>query len=104
MFISKFPDAINGSISCFDRVVFKGHLPISWGKRFMGFLYDKGVLFKNADAYSKEQGKAVVDSMEAWAQRTGRPSIAPWPRVAATSAWPTLKNAPPPFRRPPAHP
>ena len=75
MFISKFPDAINGSISCFDRVVFKGHLPISWGKRFMGFLYDKGVLFKNADAYSKGQGKAVVDSMEAWAQRTGRPSI-----------------------------
>jgi len=40
MFISKFPDAMNSSISCFDRVVFKGHLPISWGKRFMGFLYE----------------------------------------------------------------
>jgi hypothetical protein len=27
MFITKFPNAINGSISCFDRVIFKGHLP-----------------------------------------------------------------------------
>jgi len=74
-FLSKFPNAINGSISCFDRMVFKGHLPICWGKRFMGFLYSKGVLFKNADKYSKAQGQAIADSMEAWAKKRDRPSI-----------------------------
>jgi hypothetical protein len=75
MFITKFPNAINGSISCFDRVIFKGHLPICWSKRFMGFLYSKGVLFKNTDKYSKAQGQTIADSIENWAKKLNRPSI-----------------------------
>ena len=58
-----------------DRVIFKGHLPICWSKRFMGFLYSKGVLFKNTDKYSKAQGQTIADSIENWAKKLNRPSI-----------------------------
>jgi len=74
-FISKFENKINSSLECFDRVVFKGHLPISWSGNFMNFLRGKRLLFKNFGSYSKKQGEIIGEQIEKWAEKRGRPSL-----------------------------
>ncbi len=35
-FLSKHCNKISGTLSSFDRVLFKGHLPTAWGKSMRG--------------------------------------------------------------------
>lgn len=37
-FLTKNASLFQGSLSCFDRVIFKGHLPISYVEKFQGFV------------------------------------------------------------------
>ena len=38
-FLSKCKRRIAGTLSCVDRIVFKGYLPISWADSFESFLF-----------------------------------------------------------------
>jgi hypothetical protein len=38
-FLAKHRRKIAGTLSCVDRIVFKGYLPISWADSFVKFLY-----------------------------------------------------------------
>ena len=38
-FLSKHKRRIAGTLSCVDRIVFKGYLPISWADSFESFLF-----------------------------------------------------------------
>ena len=40
-FLNKHQDNIVGSLSCFDRVIFKGYLPITHEKGCEGLFYDQ---------------------------------------------------------------
>ena len=40
-FIRKYENRIHGVLSCFDRMVFRGYLPIISGWAMAGFLYPK---------------------------------------------------------------
>jgi hypothetical protein len=67
-FLVKHTDKIQGVLSCFDRVIFRGYLPLSYPKGMSGFLYQQKVLLKNFKDYAptiaeriKEHVKAVVE-------------------------------------------
>ena len=46
-FLVKHADKIHGVLSCFDRVIFRGYLPLSYPKGMSGFLYQQKVLLKD---------------------------------------------------------
>ena len=51
-FLAKHQQQISGVISCFDRVIFQGHLPLCYPKGLAGFLYQQQVLLKNFKDYA----------------------------------------------------
>ena len=38
-FLVKHQGKVQGVLSCFDRVIFRGYLPLSYAKGLVGFLY-----------------------------------------------------------------
>ena len=46
-FLSKHTRRIAGTLSCVDRIIFKGYLPISWADSFESFLARNQCLIKN---------------------------------------------------------
>ena len=73
-FVSKFTSLIVAVLSCFDRVLFKGHLPINYGSALEGFV-DNVLKIRRCD-------------FMAFAEKHPRPwSILPsgWPRGPATN-------------------
>ena len=45
-FIHKHTQKITGTIACFDRILFKGYLPISWPESMDSFMTNQGLLLK----------------------------------------------------------
>jgi hypothetical protein len=73
-FISKFATVIVAVLSCFDRVIFKGHLPFGSDKHLNGFV--DGVLkMRRTDFINllNEQSERLVKLAQDIAQREGRP-------------------------------
>jgi len=59
-FIIKHQDKIVGTISCFDRLVFKGYLPIRYAESMEGLLNRRGVLFKDFKHFASLCSDTVV--------------------------------------------
>lgn len=72
-FLAKHKDAISGVLSCFDRVIFRGHLPLSYPKGMEGFLYQQKVLFKNFKDYAPQTADCVRDHIKATVEAAGAP-------------------------------
>ena len=51
-FIRKHQTHITGVLSCFDRVIFRGYLPLSYPQGMSGFLYRQQVLLKDFKDYA----------------------------------------------------
>jgi hypothetical protein len=66
----RFKDKINGVITGFDRIVFKGMLrPIMFAVGMQSFLYHQDVLNKDFKAYVMNQSKKIVESAEEISKR-----------------------------------
>jgi hypothetical protein len=74
-FITKHRDKIVGTISCFDRILFKGHLPLGWPGAMEGFLARKGRLIKDFGRFVNRHSERIKQHARAMAQRWGRPYI-----------------------------
>ena len=72
-FISKHTDKINATLSCFDRLIFKGHLPISYSESMEGFLAQKGILIKEFKKFVPKQAERIKLHAIELAARHGRP-------------------------------
>jgi hypothetical protein len=72
-FVAKFASLISWELSCFDRVIFKGHLPFSYASKFAAFVdYRNGQLpltcfarsgpprVRHADALPRTTGTAAL--------------------------------------------
>src|ERR1700731_246636 len=74
-FLVKFASLILWTLSCFDRVIFKGHLPISRATEFERFV--DYVLKIRRKTFVKDLGPKwsdrLVDHSKRFAQRYGRP-------------------------------
>jgi hypothetical protein len=51
-FLVKHSDKISGVLSCFDRLIFRGYLPLSYPKGLEGFLFQQKILLKDFKDYA----------------------------------------------------
>ncbi len=73
-FIECHRDAIAGTISTFDRLIFKGHLTgLFPDGAFKRYLFQRGVLLKDAAPFFVSESKRVKEHVAALAERLGRP-------------------------------
>jgi len=71
-FAEKHQNKITGVLYCFDRLLFKGYLPIGYPDAMEGFLYARGLLLKDFVTSCSQAVKAYGVEM---AQRAARPYI-----------------------------
>src|SRR4051812_2403938 len=71
-FVTKFTNLIVAVLSCFDRVIFKGHLPINNGKALEGFV-DHVLKTRRCDfmAFAQEKSEALVEHAKRLAREAG---------------------------------
>lgn len=74
-FITKHREKITGTISCFDRILFKGHLPLGWPGAMEGFLARQGLRIKDFGPFVNRHSERIKQHAKAMAQRCGRPYI-----------------------------
>ena len=71
-FIRQYSEKINGVLSCFDRVLFKGYLPLGWGDAMEGFLAKQGLRIKDFGQFVQRQSQRIADHAERLAKRSKR--------------------------------
>lgn len=74
-FLHKHADKITGTLSCFDRLIFKGYLPISYPQGMENFLRDRDVLLKDFKTFGPQQAQRLKDHAQQLAQQAGRPFV-----------------------------
>jgi len=74
-FIDEHQAAITGTISCFDRILFKGHLPLGWSDAMEGFISRQGLRIKDFGRFVSIQSERIKQHAKDMADRTGRPYI-----------------------------
>ena len=72
-FLNKYQDQITGCMSVFDRIIFKGNLPISYPKAAEGFLFNQGVLIKDFRHFTGEHTDILKQHAQKMAADAGRP-------------------------------
>jgi hypothetical protein len=74
-FFAKFASLISWVLSCFDRVIFKGHLPISRVAQFERFV-DYVLKVRRVDflkVLAPQWSERLVEHSKCFAQKYGRP-------------------------------
>lgn len=74
-FLAKHAGTITGTLSCFDRLLFKGHLALGYDKAMEDFLTKRGILFKDLKAFVLEQADRIKAHAHAVADEAGRPCL-----------------------------
>src|SRR5215470_7846407 len=71
-FVAKFTSLIVAVLSCFDRIIFKGHLPISNGSALEGFV-DHVLKIRRCDfmAFVEQRSEALVEGARRAAEEAG---------------------------------
>ena len=88
-FVAKFTNLIVAVLSCFDRVIFKGYLPITNGQALEGFV-DHVLKIRRKDFmdFAEEQSEILVDYANAWPKRPV-PSTTTSKVLTAKTSWST---------------
>lgn len=73
-FLQQFNKQVTGVISCFDRILFKGYLPLGWPKAMEGLLFQNDILIKDFGKFVEKQSQRVKQHAEGLAEKLGRPS------------------------------
>jgi len=74
-FIDKHQAHITGTISCFDRILFKGHLPLGWPEAMEQLITRQGVLIKDFAKFVTRHSEKIKRHAQAMAHRARRPFI-----------------------------
>jgi hypothetical protein len=72
-FIERHADKIIGTLSCFDRILFRGYLPIMSGAAMALYLKSQGVRRETVKAFVLEQAARLKAHALDGCTRTGRP-------------------------------
>ncbi len=72
-FLVKHADKIDGVLSCFDRVIFRGYLPLSYARGLSGFLYQQQVLLKDFKDYAPRIAERVKEHVKGLVEKAGAP-------------------------------
>lgn len=74
-FLHQHADKITGVLSCPDRLIFKGYLPISYPQGMENFLADQDVLLKDFKTFGPEQAQRLKEHAQHLAQLQQRPFV-----------------------------
>ena len=74
-FLEKHDPKITGVLSCFDRMLFRGYLPIMSGAAMAQFLSQADIKFRNLKTFLTEHAATLKAHAQAMAAREGRPYI-----------------------------
>jgi hypothetical protein len=75
-FLNVHRDAVTGTLSMFDRMIFRGYLTALWPRgAFAVFLARQGVLLKEFGGYVQAASEELKAHARAMADRTGRPCL-----------------------------
>jgi len=72
-FVEQHADKIVGTLSCFDRVLIRGYLPLESGGFMADFLRNLGITGETVKAFLVSQAKVLTDRALELATATGRP-------------------------------
>lgn len=72
-FLQKHESKIKGVLSCFDRLIFKGWLPLASAPFMEGFLSRQGILFKDFKRHATRCAERIKDHALMVAARHRRP-------------------------------
>jgi hypothetical protein len=72
-FIERHADKIRGTLSCFDRVLFRGYLPIMSGAAMAQFLKSRDVRRESLKPFLLEQASRLKSHAQTVCMRTDRP-------------------------------
>ena len=74
-FVAKHAEKIDGVLSCFDRMLFRGYLPIMSGAAMYDFLNQKQIPLSRLKAFLTEHAAKVKNHATAMAEKYQRPYI-----------------------------
>jgi hypothetical protein len=72
-FIQRYEDRIHGLLSCFDRMLFRGYLPIMSGWQMAQFFNSRNIRFRTLKTFLVEQAQRVKQHGIDLAKKDGRP-------------------------------
>ena len=73
LFVRKHEKKINGTLGCFDRMLFRGYLPIQSGWAMAQFLNQKQISFRHLKDFLVENAEKINKYAKAMAAKNGRP-------------------------------
>ena len=74
-FMDKHAHKINGALSCFDRMLFRGYLPIMSGGAMVLYLNQEHIKFRDLKTFLTTHAFRLKHHAEAMAERFERPLI-----------------------------
>jgi len=72
-FVEKYKDRIHGVLSCFDRMLFRGYLPIMSGWQMAQFFSSSGIRFRELKTFLVQHAERVKQHAIHVAEQEGRP-------------------------------
>src|SRR5207247_10438091 len=69
----KYESRIHGLLSCFDRILFRGYLPIMSGWAMAAFLYRLKITYGSLKPFLLKNSEQVKSHAEAMDKKYGRP-------------------------------
>ena len=72
-FVNKHQEKINGTLGCFDRMLFRGYLPIQSGWQMAQFLNQNHLAFKSIKDFLTDSANKINKHAKAMADKFGRP-------------------------------
>ena len=72
-FLAEHADTIQGTLSCFDRILFRGYLPFFSGAAFAAFLDRRGIRRPELKSFLLRQAARLKEHARSMAAREGRP-------------------------------
>jgi hypothetical protein len=72
-FLDKHAEKVSGTISCFDRLIFKGYLPLTWPRAMEKLMAGEGLKIKDFKKFVSSSSQKLKDHARAVAERRDRP-------------------------------
>lgn len=72
-FVRQHAEEITGVLSCFDRLILRGHLPHSYPRGLEAFLAQQGILRKDFKTYALKTTERIKTHVKAVVQQAGAP-------------------------------
>jgi hypothetical protein len=73
LFVRKHQKKINGTLGCFDRMLFRGYLPIQSGWMMAEFLKQNQISFRSLKGFLIRSADRINQYAKALAAKQGRP-------------------------------